>query len=87
MDTVANLLAFLMIFLIRNAQNREREAVPLTLDELIRAPKAARNTLLDLEELSGSELDQIKARFERLARKARVETSAEKMTGPLTPPD
>lgn len=75
-DTVANIITFLMIFLIRNAQNRESEAVQLKLDELIRATKEARNTLLDIEELSEEELDRIKARFERLARKARAETSA-----------
>lgn len=75
-DTIANIITFLMIFLIRNAQNRESEAVQLKLDELIRATKEARNTLLDIEELSEEELDRIKARFERLARKARAETSA-----------
>ena len=75
-DTVANIITFLMIFLIRNAQNRESEAVQLKLDELIRATKAAHNSLLDIEELSEEELDRIKARFERLARKARDESSA-----------
>ena len=75
-DTVANIITFLMIFLIRNAQNRESEAVQLKLDELIRATKAAHNSLLDIEELSEDELDLIKARFERLARKAREESSA-----------
>jgi low affinity Fe/Cu permease len=74
-DTVGNILTFLMIFLIRNAQNRESEAVQLKLDELIRATKAATNSLLDIEELSEAELDQIKARFERLARKAREDSS------------
>ena len=75
-NTVANIITFLMIFLIRNAQNRESEAVQLKLDELIRATKAAQNTLLDIEELSEEDLDRIKARFERLARKARDESSA-----------
>lgn len=75
-NTVATIITFLMIFLIRNAQNRESEAVQLKLDELIRATKAAHNSLLDIEELSEEELDQIKARFERLARKARAESSA-----------
>ena len=74
-DTVANIITFLMIFLIRNAQNRESEAVQLKLDELIRATKAAHNSLLDIEELSEAELDRIKSRFERLARKAREEPS------------
>jgi low affinity Fe/Cu permease len=75
-NTVATIITFLMIFLIRNAQNRESEAVQLKLDELIRATKAAQNTLLDIEELSEDDLDRIKARFERLARKAREESSA-----------
>ena len=74
-NTVANIVTFLMIFLIRNAQNRESEAVQLKLDELIRATKEAHNSLLDIEELSEADLDRIKARFERLARKARDESS------------
>ena len=48
----------------------------LKLDELIRATQAAQNTLLDIEELSEEDLDRIKARFERLARKARDESGA-----------
>ena len=72
-DTVANIITFLMIFLIRNAQNRESEAVQLKLDELIRATKSAHNSLLDIEELSEEELNRIKARFERLALAARNE--------------
>jgi len=75
-NTVATIITFLMIFLIRNAQNRESEAVQLKLDELIRATKTARNTLLDIEELSEDELDRIKARFERLARTARESSGA-----------
>lgn len=76
-NTAASIITFLMIFLIRNAQNRESEAVQLKLDELIRATKAAHNTLLDIEELSEEELDRIKTRFEQLARKAREESSTD----------
>jgi low affinity Fe/Cu permease len=83
-NMVANLLTFLMIFLIRTAQNRESEAVQLKLDELIRATKEARNTMLDIEELSEHELDRIKARFERLARKARLESVAGETESPFT---
>jgi low affinity Fe/Cu permease len=83
-NTVASIVTFLMIFLVRSAQNRESEAVQLKLDELIRATKEARNTLLDIEELSEAELDRIKARFERLARKARAESSPGP-TGPVSP--
>lgn len=76
-NTFANIITFLMIFLIRNAQNRESEAVQLKLDELIRATKTAQNTLLDIEELSVDELDRIKARFERLARTAREDAAGQ----------
>ncbi len=76
-NTLANIITFLMIFLIRNAQNRESEAVQIKLDELIRATKTARNTLLDIEELSEEELDRIKSRFEHLARKAREESGTD----------
>lgn len=76
-DTVANIITFLMIFLIRNAQNRESEAVQIKLDELIRATKAATNSLLDIEELSEEDLNRIKARFESLARKAREQTTVD----------
>lgn len=73
-DTVGNLITFLMIFLIRSAQNRESEAFQLKIDELIRATKTAHNALLDIEELSEEDLDKIKGRFERLARTARQES-------------
>ncbi len=84
-DTVANIITFLMIFLIRNAQNRESEAVQLKLDELIRATKAAHNSLLDIEELSEAELDRIKERFGRLARIARDESDTNQTTPPIAP--
>ena len=81
-DTVGNLITFLMIFLIRSAQNRESEAFQLKLDELIRASKAAHNVLLDIEELSEEDLDKIKGRFERLARTAREESDITDVTLP-----
>lgn len=72
-NTVGTLITFLIIFLIRNAQNRESEAMQLKLDELIRATRSAHNSLLDIEELSEADLNRIKARFARLAHQARTE--------------
>ena len=85
-NTLATIITFLMIFLIRNAQNRESQAVQLKLDELIRATKAAHNSLLDIEELSEADLDRIKARFERLARTARAETDPSQPAAGISPP-
>ena len=70
-NTATTIVTFLMVFLIQNTQNRDSEALQLKLDELIRATNAAHNALLDIEELSQDELDQIKRRYEELAREAR----------------
>lgn len=70
-NTGTTVITFLMVFLIQNTQNRDSEAVQVKLDELIRAIKGARNSLLDLEELEGEDLDQIRARYEALAKQAR----------------
>ena len=61
----------------------------LKLDELIRANEKAHNALLDLEELSQEELDQILARYEELAQRARMELrKGRRDTGtPEVPPD
>jgi low affinity Fe/Cu permease len=70
-NTTTTIVTFLMVFLIQNAQNRDNEAIQLKLDELIRSTEAAHNALLDVEEISESELDRIKMNFGQLARVAR----------------
>jgi low affinity Fe/Cu permease len=46
--------------------------VQLKLDELVRAIKGARNSVLSLEELSEEELDTLKAQYYPLADRARA---------------
>jgi low affinity Fe/Cu permease len=60
-----------MVFLIQNTQNRDSAAMQVKLDELIRAAQGAHNALLDLEELTQADLDQLRRRYEVLARQAR----------------
>jgi low affinity Fe/Cu permease len=72
-NTATTIVTFLMVFLIQNTQNRDAEAMQIKLDELIRAVKGAQNSLLDLEELDEAELDQIRDRYEDLARRARTQ--------------
>src|SRR5271163_2762057 len=55
-NTGTTIITFLMVFLIQNTQNRDSAAVQLKLDELIRATKGARNSLLALESMSDDEL-------------------------------
>ena len=70
-NTGTTIVTFLMVFLIQNTQNRDSEAMQVKLDELIRATHGAHNSLLNLEELEEEDLEQIRARYEALARGAR----------------
>src|SRR5260221_13704674 len=68
-NTGTTIITFLMVFLIQNTQNRDAKAIHLKLDELIRALKGARNTLVDLEDLSDEELKKLHQEFQRLSHK------------------
>ena len=69
-NTGTTILTFLMVFLIQNTQNRDSEAMQLKLDELIRATHGCHNTVLDIEELSEEELDELKGEYAALAKNA-----------------
>lgn len=65
-NTGTTILTFLMVFLIQNTQNRDARAMHLKLDELIRALKAARNEMIDLEDLSDVELEKLRQEFTKV---------------------
>jgi low affinity Fe/Cu permease len=65
-NTGTTIVTFLMVFLIQNTQNRDAHAVHLKLDELIRANKHARNSLLALEGMSDEDLARLQGEFEGL---------------------
>ena len=72
-NTATTIVTFLMVFVIQNTQNRDGEAMQIKLDELVRAFDEADNALLDLEELSESELEAFRKRYLEMARAARDE--------------
>ena len=82
-NTGTTIVTFLMVFVIQNTQNRDGEALQLKLDELIRAVKGAKNSMLDLEELDQDQLDEIRERYENLAMRARkrLESKAREKKG------
>jgi len=65
-NTTTTIVTFLMVFLIQNTQNRDSEAIHLKLDELIRAVHNARTRLVDLEDLSDDQLQDLRDEFQRL---------------------
>ena len=71
-NTTTTIITFLMVFLIQNTQYRDAEAIQVKLDELLRVTVGAHNALLDLEELEEHELDLIRARYTKLAERARA---------------
>ena len=82
-NTATTIVTFLMVFLIQNTQNRDSEAIQVKLDELIRATPKANAALLDLEELDEDTLDRIRAEYEQLAERARLEQGRRQAEGPL----
>jgi low affinity Fe/Cu permease len=65
-NTGTTIVTFLMVFLIQNTQNRDARAINLKLNELIRAIDKARDQMIDIENLSDLELDQLQARYENI---------------------
>ena len=65
-NTGTTIVTFLMVFLIQNTQNRDSRATHLKLDELIKALRGARNSMIDLDRLTDEELRELEAQYKRL---------------------
>lgn len=65
-NTGTTIVTFLMVFLIQNTQNRDAKAMHLKLDELLRGVKGARTGLVNIEELSDAELEELHGEFKEL---------------------
>ena len=74
-NTGTTIVTFLMVFLIQNTQNRDAKAVHLKLDVLIHGVGGARNSLIDLEDLSDQELEVLQRQFERLRKRGDQQSS------------
>lgn len=69
-NTGTTIITFLMVFLIQKAQNKDSKAIQIKLNELIAANKYASNRIVDIEDLTEEELDQIHKYYEKLADEA-----------------
>jgi low affinity Fe/Cu permease len=70
-NTSTTVVTFLMVFIIQSSQNRDTRALQVKIDELIRATRGASNTLIDLEQLTPSEITALQQQYLALAVKAR----------------
>jgi low affinity Fe/Cu permease len=71
-NTGTTIVTFLMVFIIQNSQNRDTRAIQIKIDELIRATRGASNSLLDLEILSSSEIEELHKRYCAIAERAKA---------------
>jgi len=65
-NTGTTIVTFLMVFVIQNTQTRDTQAMQLKLDELIRVNKMARNSLINLEDMSEADVERLKTAFATL---------------------
>ncbi|RNL54638.1 low affinity iron permease family protein [Pedobacter jejuensis] len=72
-NTGTTVITFLMVFLIQKAQNKDGKAIQLKLNELIAAQQGASNRMVDIEDLSEQELDQLHKFYVTIAKLAKKE--------------
>ncbi|MCL4397921.1 low affinity iron permease family protein [Patescibacteria group bacterium] len=74
-NTVTNIVALLMVFIIQNTQNRDSKAINLKLDELLKGVKGARTGMVDIEDVTDEELTRLEKEFSDMHQKYRDELS------------
>jgi low affinity Fe/Cu permease len=67
-NTGTTIITFLMVFLIQNTQNRDGAAIQAKLDELIRVSEG-HNHFIGIEHLTESEVEEIRDKCERAAKR------------------
>ncbi|AZA81827.1 low affinity iron permease family protein [Chryseobacterium lactis] len=70
-NTGTTIITFLMVFLIQKAQNKDSKAIQIKLNELLAAHEKASNRIVDIEDLTEVELDQLHHYYEQLAQLAK----------------
>jgi low affinity Fe/Cu permease len=74
-NTGTTIVTFLMVFLIQRSQNKDAVALHLKLNELVAAVQGASNRLINVEDLSESEVRMLHRHYGRLAELSRENNS------------
>ena len=73
MNTASSIVTFLMVFLIQRSQNKDTLAIHIKLDEILSTNEAASKKIVSVEDLSESELQKLKERYQRLVAQVAAE--------------
>lgn len=66
-NTGTTIITFLMVFLIQKSQNKDSKAVHLKLNELLASHEGTSNRMVNIEDLTEKELDQLYKFYIRLS--------------------
>jgi low affinity Fe/Cu permease len=72
-NTGTTIVTFLMVFLIQKSQNKDSKAIHLKLNELIASHEGTSNRMVNIEDLTEAELDQLHKFYVRIAKLAEEE--------------
>jgi low affinity Fe/Cu permease len=73
-NTGTTIITFLMVFLIQKTQNKDSKAIHLKLNELIAANEGCSNRMVDIEDITEAELDQLHKFYAKLAELAKKDS-------------
>jgi len=65
-NSLTNIVTYLVVFLIQNSQTRDSDAINLKLNELIAVNRRASNELINVEDLSDEELESMFSRYDQI---------------------
>lgn len=72
-NTGTTIITFLMVFLIQKTQNKDSKAIHLKLNEIIASHQGTSNRMVNIEDLTEIELDQLHKFYVQLAKLAAKE--------------
>ena len=72
-NTSTTIITFLMVFLIQKTQNKDSKAIQLKLNELLATSEKASNRMVDIEDLTEEELDNLHKFYEKISELAEKE--------------
>jgi low affinity Fe/Cu permease len=70
-NTGTTIITFLMVFLIQRSQNKDSRAVHLKLNEIVAALQGASNRLINVEDLTETEIRVLHEHYQRLVMMAK----------------